>query len=237
MELAADAASEVGGAAVGAHVDVRAEADRVVTHRFEANLPGYAGWYWAVTVARVPRAKLVTVDEVVLLPGETALRAPEWLPWSERLRPGDLAPGDVLPTTSEDARLMPGFYASGDDSADEPAVAAVAAELFLGRPSVLSSYGRDEAAERWSEGEHGPDSPMAIAAPGTCASCGFLVALAGAMRGSFGVCANQYAPADGQVVTVDYGCGAHSDAVVGGSGEWAAAHAVYDDAAIDVTTS
>ena len=31
----------------------------------------------------------------------------------------------------------------------------------------------------------------------------------------FGVCANEYAPDDGRVVSVDHGCGAHSDPVPG----------------------
>ncbi|WP_141698634.1 DUF3027 domain-containing protein, partial [Streptomyces lushanensis] len=49
----------------------------------------------------------------VLLPGPDALLAPEWVPWSERLRPGDMGPGDLLPTEAEDLRLEPGY--SGED--------------------------------------------------------------------------------------------------------------------------
>ena len=67
-------------------------------------------------MARASRAKIVTLDEVVLLPGPDALLAPEWVPWSERLRPGDMGPGDLLPTDAEDLRLEPGY--SGED---EPA--------------------------------------------------------------------------------------------------------------------
>lgn len=36
--------------------------------------------------------------------------------------------------------------------------------------------------------------------------------LAGEFRQMFGVCANEYAPDDGRVVSLDHGCGAHSEA-------------------------
>ncbi|MHC3456249.1 DUF3027 domain-containing protein, partial [Streptomyces prasinus] len=59
---------------------------------------------------------IVTVDEAVLLPGPDARLAPEWVPWSARLRPGDMGPGDLRPTDAEDLRLEP-----GDSGEDEPA--------------------------------------------------------------------------------------------------------------------
>ena len=60
------------------------EEDGSVSLRFENRLPGYPGWYWTVTVARVDDAE-PTVLEVELLPNEGALLAPEWVPWAERL--------------------------------------------------------------------------------------------------------------------------------------------------------
>src|SRR5215218_6245265 len=61
---------------VGAHLNVVAEGDRVVTHYFACDLPGYRGWQWAVTVTRVPRSKHVTICDTVLLPGSEAPLAP-----------------------------------------------------------------------------------------------------------------------------------------------------------------
>lgn len=210
VELAAEAARDVAGAdAVGEHLGVRAEGDRLVTHFFASRQPGYSGWRWAVTVARASRAKVVTVDEVVLLPGDGALLPPEWVPWSERLRPGDLGPGDLLPTPPDDDRLVPGYLESGD-----PAVEEVAYELGLGRVRVLSALGRDDAADRWYAGEAGPDTPLALHAPAHCGTCGFFLPVAGALRAVFGVCGNGYSPRDGRVVSVDAGCGAHSEALV-----------------------
>lgn len=209
VDVARAAAVEVAGAQVGAHVGKRAEGERVVTHSFEATVPGYSGWYWAVTVARVSRSKAVTVDEVVLLPGEAALLAPAWVPWSERLRPGDLGPGDLLPAELDDWRLVPSYVAS-----DDPAVEEVAFEVGLGRARVLSREARLDAAERWYAGDGGPETAMARNAPGRCGTCGFLLPIAGSLRAGFGVCGNEMATADGRAVSVEHGCGAHSEATL-----------------------
>ncbi|MFG2892052.1 DUF3027 domain-containing protein [Streptomyces sp. NPDC048248] len=249
VDLARAAAEEAAlPGMVGEHIDAVADGDRVVTHLFACKEPGYRGWRWAVTVARASRAKVVTLDESVLLPGPDALLAPEWVPWSERLRPGDMGPGDLLPTEAEDLRLEPGY--SGEDApppnsvvADKapaglvedlaeaedadvttgsPAVqpapargsaAAVAQELGMGRARVLSRYGLHVAADRWEEA-YGAKTPMAQAAPASCVSCGFLTPLTGSLRQAFGVCANEFSPADGRVVSLAYGCGGHSEAAV-----------------------
>ena len=198
------------------------------THSFASRLPGYVGWYWAVTLARAPGGDVVTVDEVVLLPGDQALLAPAWVPWHERLRPGDLSVGDVLPSTEDDPRLAPAYLVD-DDSADDPEGSVVAAETGLGRERVMSREGREEAVARWNAGEFGPRSAMARQAPGPCGTCGFFLPLAGSLRASFGVCGNGYAPADGAVVEVGFGCGAHSDVQVEQVSPVAVAELVYDD--------
>jgi hypothetical protein len=195
---------------VGDYMGLQADGDRLVTHYFACLDPAYRGWRWAVSITRASRAKTVTVSESVLLPGDDALLPPEWVPWSERLRPGDLGPGDLLPTPPDDVRLAPGFTQTGDDETDHQAVW----EPGLGRSRVLSETGREEAAARWYAGEGGPDSPVATAAPAPCSTCGFFVLLDGPLRRMFGVCANEYAPDDGRVVSADHGCGAHSEAVV-----------------------
>ncbi|MET7483450.1 DUF3027 domain-containing protein [Streptomyces sp. NPDC005538] len=245
VDLARAAAEEAAApGVVGEHAGFESEGDRVVTHFFECKEFGYRGWRWAVTVARASRAKLITLDEVVLLPGPDSLLAPEWVPWSERLRPGDMGPGDLLPTDAEDLRLEPGY--TGEDepppnsaisaemaelveaedadlTAGTPAtlpmaptrgsIAAVAEELGIRRARVLSRYGLHVAADRWEDG-FGPKTPMAQAAPAACVSCGFLVAIGGSLGQAFGVCANEFSPADGHVVSLSYGCGGHSEAAV-----------------------
>ena len=69
---------------VGPAADYLPEEDGSVSLRFENRLPGYPGWFWTVTVARVDDEE-PTVLELELLPGDGALLAPEWVPWAERL--------------------------------------------------------------------------------------------------------------------------------------------------------
>ncbi|MEU6666512.1 DUF3027 domain-containing protein [Streptomyces sp. NPDC046727] len=245
VDLARSAAEEAAApGVVGEHTGLVSEGDRVVTHFFECKELGYRGWRWAVTVARASRAKIVTLDEAVLLPGPDALLAPEWVPWSERLRPGDLGPGDLLPTDQDDLRLEPGYtgeeepppnsvvsepvreLAEAEDAdvtpgapATQPttpsrgSIASLAEELGMRRARVLSRYGLHLAADRWEEA-YGAKTPMAQAAPATCLSCGFLAPIGGSLGQAFGVCANEFSPADGRVVSLSYGCGGHSEAAV-----------------------
>jgi hypothetical protein len=245
VDLARTAAEEAAApGVVGEHVEMVVEGDRVVTHLFECKEFGYRGWRWAVTVARASRAKYVTLDETVLLPGSDALLAPEWVPWSERLRPGDLGPGDLLPTEADDLRLEPGYTGEDVPPPNSPlsedmaelieaedaeitagpvaelpvapargSIAAVAEELGMRRERVLSRYGLHVAADRWEE-SYGAKTPMAQAAPATCVSCGFLQPVGGSLGQAFGVCANEFSPADGHVVSLSYGCGGHSEAAV-----------------------
>jgi hypothetical protein len=215
VDLAQQAAEESAGVlGVGEYLGCQAEAERVVTHYFACPHPGYVGWRWSVTVARASRARQATVDEVVLLPGQGALLAEDWVPWAERVEPGDVGPGMLMPSPDNDPRLEPG-YTGGESAADEePAEAAqiraVVAELGLGRERVLSVVGREEAAERWLTGDGGPDNQLSKLAPATCVTCGFFVRLRGSLGREFGVCSNAYSPSDAHVVSIDHGCGAHS---------------------------
>ena len=205
--------ADVDPADVGDHLGHVVEGERLVTHQFACTRRGYTGWHWAVTVVRASRQRQVTVDEVVLVPGDDAIVAPAWVPYKERVQPGDLSPGDLLPVADEDPRLVP-TWSYGDDPLDDDdkaQVRDVARELGLGRVRTLSLEGRDVAAERWYDGDGGPEAPLAKSAPDICASCGFLVRLAGPLSTLFGVCANGNANDDGKVVSLDHGCGAHSE--------------------------
>ena len=147
-----------GAAQVGDHVTVYAEGDRVATHQFACLSRGYRGWRWAVTVSRVPRARTATVSEVVLLPGPDSVLAPSWLPWADRIAPGDLGSTDQLPYRGDDPLLEPGYTATDDEDADRLAIW----ELGLGRVRVLSPQGRAEVAHRWYASDRGPTSDEAV---------------------------------------------------------------------------
>lgn len=209
----AAAEAEAPWGTVGDHVGIEYDDERVATHYFACLDPAYVGWRWSVTVARAPRAKAATVDEVVLLPGPDALVAPPWVPWAERVRPGDLAVGTIWPTPADDQRLTAGLTGLDelDGLADRSPVHPSQWEIGLGRPRVLSAYGREEAAERWWAGDRGPEAPMARSVSLTCSTCGFLMPMGGALGQAFGVCAQEMSPADGSVVSLAFGCGAHSE--------------------------
>ena len=217
IELARHALEEVTDPiTVGEYVAATPDAERLVTHLFDCTLSGYRGWRWAVTLSRVPRSRTATVCEMELLPGEEALLAPAWVPWADRLEPGDITRSDRLPRKETDERLEPGWEATSED-----ADAVALDQLDLGRPRVLSAQGVSSAAERWYGGDHGPDAEGVRKAHATCSTCGFFVPMAGALRAIFGVCANEWATDDGSVVSLDHGCGAHSETDLPDQGpEW-----------------
>lgn len=237
--LAAPAAVEVArGAAesiaepgtVGDHLGIVMEGEGLATHSFACTARAYRGWRWAVTLARVPRSRTVTICETHLLPTGESVLAPEWVPYEQRLAPGDIGPGDVLPYKEADPNLEAGFEATGEEDVDQMAFF----ELGLGRPRVLSAEGREEASQRWYDGENGPTAPVATKSREHCSSCGYYLPLAGALRAVFGVCANAWSPSDGRVVSLDHGCGAHSESAAPASEPEQIGTPLVDDLAVDV---
>ncbi len=120
-DLALQALHEITPAStVGPAAGYLLEDDGTVSLRFENRLPGYPGWHWIVTVARVDDAE-PTVLEVELLPGDGALLAPEWVPWAERLaeyraHQAELAEqAAAADATGADASAIP---ADADDDSD-----------------------------------------------------------------------------------------------------------------------
>lgn len=191
---------------VGEHRGVVADGERLVTHLFDCTAKGYRGWTWAVSLARAPRAKAPTVCEVELIAGPEAIQAPLHVPWEERLRPGDMGADDVLARVEDDPRLVWGFEATGEEDVDAVALD----ELGLGRRRVLSARGRAQAADRWAGGAFGA-AQEAKPLDEACLTCGFMLPVTGSLRRVFGICANEWSPADGHLVTLDFGCGAHSE--------------------------
>jgi hypothetical protein len=85
VALALAALAEVTDPAdVGALLEAEVVEPGVVDLRFACTLPGYAAWRWTVSTTDLPDLE-PTVLEVELLPGDDALLAPPWVPWTERL--------------------------------------------------------------------------------------------------------------------------------------------------------
>ncbi|SDL66061.1 Protein of unknown function [Arthrobacter sp. ov407] len=114
---------------IGEHIGVRSEGDRLVTHLFESRLPGYLGWQWYAVLTRNSRSKVVTVDELGLLPSEDSVLAPAWIPWAERVRPEDAqadegsdeAAGSESPSQASDADADTAETDDEQDAADSDA--------------------------------------------------------------------------------------------------------------------
>ena len=84
LDMAKQAAIEDAGKSdyVGEFYSVDSDEERIATYLFEAKLPGYFGWRWGVTIAKVDEESKPTICDVVLLPGTKALLAPNWVPYS-----------------------------------------------------------------------------------------------------------------------------------------------------------
>jgi DUF3027 family protein len=135
---------------IGEHLAARTEGDRVVTHLFESRLPGYIGWQWYAVLTRNSRSKVITVNELGLLPSEDSILAPEWVPWAERVRPEDAREEDVTEDSVAGDAVAEDSAPEGhdaeenaDEEADPEENAAAAAG---GIPAAANHTDQDEAA-------------------------------------------------------------------------------------------
>jgi len=157
---------------IGDHLAARTEGDRVVTHLFESRLPGYIGWQWYAVLTRNSRSKVITVNELGLLPSENSILAPEWVPWAERVRPEDAQEQEVQDVEGQDAREEQDAQdaqaqdaqapdaqdeKSDEGAAAEPAGDGVPAEASAG-PGSEPDADAGSAAETEPAAETAPDA-------------------------------------------------------------------------------
>jgi hypothetical protein len=168
-QLALDALAEITPVdTIGAPTGREVAEDGVVTLTFAAAMPGYPGWHWTVSLAEVDGLE-PTVLEVELLPGEGALLAPDWVPWSVRLeeyRAAQDAAGETDDSAeAEDDDLDDDALDEDDDLGDED-------DDDLGDDpddgidfeSAVSEVAVDEQDEPDAEpDEDGPEPPAAVA--------------------------------------------------------------------------
>lgn len=109
-------------------------------------------------------------------------------------------------------------------------------QFGLSRRHVMSQLGRSQTAKRWYDGQHGPKSLSTKTAEGNlCSTCAFFIGLKGDLDTMFGVCANRWSPDDGRVVSLDHGCGEHSEiAQPEPSHLWVQSKPAFDDLHIDI---
>ena len=135
---------------------------------------------------------------------------------------------DILPYDANDERLQNGFEEVDNTEAELAGLEA----MGHGRKRVLSQYGLDLAADRWYDSAQG--SVPGVKPDAMCATCGFLLKMTGSMGTLFGVCANEWSPDDGRVVSFDHSCGAHSETDQPRQGpQWPIVPSRLDDDAVE----
>jgi len=119
LEVARTAAVEnAGEQAVSNFVELIDEGDGAFSFVFESKLEGYQGWLWSVTLFD-SGDETPTISEVVLLPGDQALLAPAWVPWSERLADWKALQLELEAQAAHDAQEAAENSESEDEDEDE----------------------------------------------------------------------------------------------------------------------
>ena len=103
-------------ATVGEVLGYAVDDEHVVSFHFASVLSGYPGWHWTVTIARADEESEVTVLETGLMPGDDALLAPDWTPWSDRLAEYEAAQAGADAGEGADGDLHERGESDGDDS-------------------------------------------------------------------------------------------------------------------------
>ena len=230
---------------VGDFVEAIDLGDNVTDFRFESRVRGYEGWQWSVTLYHDVELDHWTVNESSLVPTDKALRPPKWIQDAETSDDTEDKPSVADETVQEPA--MDGNASDESEKTDvsedseqpvtsEEDVEEAVEEFDLSRRHVLTPLGRSQTAKRWYEGPHGPKSLSTKTADGNpCSTCGFFIPLKGELNLLFGVCANKWSPDDGRVVSIDHGCGEHSEIdPPEPSHLWVQSKPAFDDMHIDI---
>jgi hypothetical protein len=92
VDLARSALIEITPAStIGQVVGHTAHDEHLLSLHFASLMPGYPDWHWTATLSRIDAESEPNVLETELLPGDSAVLAPEWTPWSDRLEDYKLA--------------------------------------------------------------------------------------------------------------------------------------------------
>lgn len=101
---------------IGAVVGHTTHDEHVLSLHFASLMPGYPDWHWTATLSRIDGESEPNVLETELLPGEGAVLAPEWTPWSDRLEDYKLAQEHAAALADDDDE---DFDDEGDADSDD----------------------------------------------------------------------------------------------------------------------
>lgn len=142
------------------HVD---EGDLVVSLLFDCLMTGYPGWRWTVSLARVDEKSEPKVLETELTPGDDALLAPQWVPWSDRLVEDEREADDDEADSDDDDDSDEDDDESDDDaeSLDDEAEGSLDALNGIDFDEALAAaeLNPSETAEAQADTDHGAPQP------------------------------------------------------------------------------
>ena len=199
---------------------------------------------WIPWKDRLEPTDLAVTDSIGTDPDDP--RMEEGFRKTEPAKPGENVSSDAESAETTNASDNAETEADGAaGSQGESAVASVTSEedideaveeFDLSRRHVLTSLGRSQTAKRWYEGPRGPKSLSTKTSDGNpCSTCGFFIPLKGELNLLFGVCANKWSPDDGRVVSIDHGCGEHSEIEPPEPSHlWVQSKPAFDDLHIDI---
>jgi hypothetical protein len=130
------------------------EGDDTVSYLFKCELKGYLDWHWSVTVYQ-PEGAEPTLSEFVLLPGETSLVAPDWVPWSERLADYKALQAELEAQAALDAEEAEDSEEAEEDS-DEVEIVDVDEDELLA--PAISDEGESAESDTEDAGKRPPRS-------------------------------------------------------------------------------
>ncbi|MCX8529690.1 MAG: DUF3027 domain-containing protein [Rhodoluna sp.] len=140
----------------GAFISSVDEGDDTVSYLFKCELKGYLDWQWSVTVYQ-PEGAEPTLSEFVLLPGETSLVAPDWVPWSERLADYKALQAELEAQAALDAEEAEDSEEAEDDS-DEDEVEIVDVDEDELLAPAISDEGESAESDTEDAGKRPPRS-------------------------------------------------------------------------------
>ena len=138
---------------IGEPLGYEVEESGAVSLFFECRIPGYPGWHWTVTVGRAGDDAEPTVLEAELMPGDGALLAPDWVPWSDRLADYQAA---------QEAHAVPKSGSSVTARSNSPRPHAAAASGFGVENGCASSASRVLASALTAKRGVPSTAPVAI---------------------------------------------------------------------------
>ena len=162
---------------IGEQLGYIVEGEHVLSLLFECLMSGYPGWHWTVSVSRVDTDSEPQVLETELMPGDDALLAPEWVPWSDRLADSkvaeELAAAGLVGSDDDDDDSDDDEDDSDDDDDedDESAESDDAADdgvdvldgIDVDEALAASKQDETEAAEAEAQADGGAPQPPAQA--------------------------------------------------------------------------